>query len=97
MVRGELWVYNLFKQKMFVSKKVEVHHGLSINVADVIIDFSMDIEKAADLLDNISSDNMRLTDGTYSCKTDLAEFFIKFDTSFNFIILLLYNQKTTLE
>lgn len=48
--------------------EVEVHQGLIINVAGVIIDFSMDIEKAADLLDGISSDNMRLSDGTYFFK-----------------------------
>src|SRR5947209_18849839 len=29
--------------------EVEAHHGFNINVARVFIDFSMDIEKAADL------------------------------------------------
>jgi hypothetical protein len=48
--------------------EVEVHHGLIINVAGVIIDFSMDIEKAADLLDTISSGTKRFSDGTYFFK-----------------------------
>ena len=45
--------------------EVEVHHGLIINVAGVVIDFSMDIEKAADLLGGIFGGTMPLSDGEY--------------------------------
>ncbi|OQP47728.1 hypothetical protein [Niastella populi] len=48
--------------------EVEVHYGLTINVAGVIIDFSMDIEKAADLLCGISADKKQLSDGEYFFK-----------------------------
>jgi len=48
--------------------EVEVHHGLTINVAGVVIDFSMGIEKVADLLGSISADNKRLSDGEYFFK-----------------------------
>jgi len=45
--------------------EVEVHHGFDISIGAVVIDFSMDIEKAADLLDTISVDKKRLSDGEF--------------------------------
>jgi hypothetical protein len=45
--------------------ELEVHHGFIINVAGVVIDFSMHIDKAADLLEGISRDAIRFSDGTY--------------------------------
>jgi hypothetical protein len=45
--------------------EVEVHHGLEINIADVSIDFSMDIEKAAEMVEAISGDIKQLSDGEY--------------------------------
>jgi hypothetical protein len=48
--------------------EVEVHHGLQINVSGVIIDFSMDIEKAANLLERIAGDIKQLSGGEYFFK-----------------------------
>ena len=48
--------------------EVEVHHGLIIKVDGVVIDFSMDLEKAAALLERISGDRQRLPDGGYFFK-----------------------------
>ena len=46
-----------------------MHYGLDINVAGVVIDFSMDVEKAADLLDGISGDARQLSIGEYFFKS----------------------------
>jgi hypothetical protein len=45
--------------------EVEIHYGLSINVAGIVIDFSMDTEKAADLLNGISGETKQLSTGEY--------------------------------
>ena len=45
--------------------EVELHHGFDISIKGVIINFSMDVEEAAVLLDSISNDKKRLSDGEY--------------------------------
>jgi hypothetical protein len=47
---------------------VEIHDGLCIKIENVVIDFSMDIEKAANLLESISSDRVQLADEDYLFK-----------------------------
>ena len=49
-------------------RDIEIHHGLDININGKVINFSMDIEKAAELLDNISDDKKLLSDGEYFFK-----------------------------
>lgn len=48
--------------------EVELHHGFNINIEGVGIDFSMDMEKAVELLTSISGDKMQLSDGEYFFK-----------------------------
>lgn len=48
--------------------EVELHHGLNIKIQDVSIDFSMAIEKVAELLDRISNDKVQLSEGVYFYK-----------------------------
>jgi len=45
--------------------EIELHHGFNINIEGVDIDFSMDVEKVADLLTSISNDKKQLSDGEY--------------------------------
>jgi hypothetical protein len=49
-------------------RDIEIHHGLDININGKVINFSMDIEKVAELLDNISDDKKILSDGEYFFK-----------------------------
>lgn len=49
-------------------RDIEIHHGLDININGKVINFSMDIEKVAELLDNISDDKKLLSDGEYFFK-----------------------------
>ncbi len=48
--------------------EVELHYGLDIKIKDVSIDFSMDIENAAKLLDSISNQKEQLSEGEYFYK-----------------------------
>ena len=48
--------------------EVELHHGFEINIKGVVIDFSMDIEKVVELLNNISDDKKKLSEGEYFFK-----------------------------
>lgn len=45
--------------------EIELHHGLVIGIEGVDIDFSMDVEKVAELLTSISNDKKQLSDGEY--------------------------------
>ena len=49
-------------------RDIEIHHGLDINISGKVINFSMDIEKVVELLDNISDDKMLLSGGEYFFK-----------------------------
>ena len=49
-------------------RDIEIHHGLDIKINGKVITFSMDIEKVAELLDNISDDKKLLSDGEYFFK-----------------------------
>jgi hypothetical protein len=46
-------------------RDIEIHYGLDININGEVINFSMDIDEVAGLLDNISSDKKNLSDGEY--------------------------------
>jgi hypothetical protein len=45
--------------------EIELHHGFVINIESVDIDFSMDIDKVAELLSSISNNKTKLSDGEY--------------------------------
>ena len=45
--------------------EIELHHGFIIGIEDVEIDFSMDVEKVAELLTSISNDKKQPSDGEY--------------------------------
>ena len=45
--------------------EVEIHHGFVIKIKEQVIKFSMDIEKVAELLTNISNDKCKFSDGEY--------------------------------
>ena len=49
-------------------RDIEIHHGLDIDINGKVINFSMDIEKVAELLNNISDDKKLLSDGEYLFK-----------------------------
>ena len=49
-------------------RDIEIHYGLDIYINGKVINFSMDIEKVAELLDNISVDKKLLSDGEYFFK-----------------------------
>jgi hypothetical protein len=49
-------------------RDIEIHHGLEININGKVINFSMDIDKVAELLDNISDGKKILSDGEYFFK-----------------------------
>lgn len=46
-------------------RDIEIHHGLEININEENFSFSTDINKVADLLQNISGDKTQLSDGEY--------------------------------
>jgi hypothetical protein len=48
--------------------EVELHHGLDIHIKEVRINFSMEIEKVAELLDSISNEKEQLSEGEYFYK-----------------------------
>ncbi|MEO6731292.1 MAG: hypothetical protein ABIN01_08740 [Ferruginibacter sp.] len=48
--------------------EIELHRGFKIKIEGVEINFSMDVEKAAELLSNISGDKKQLSDGEYFFK-----------------------------
>lgn len=48
--------------------EIELHYGFSISIEGVYIDFSMDVEKVAELLTSISNDKKQLSDGEYLCE-----------------------------
>lgn len=45
--------------------EIELHHGFVINIEGIDIDFSMDVEKVAELLTSISNDKKQLSEGEY--------------------------------
>ncbi len=45
--------------------ELELHQGFVININGVIFDFSMDIEKVAELLNSISGNKKQLSEGEY--------------------------------
>lgn len=50
-------------------RDIEIHHGLEININGANFGFAMDIDKVAELLQNISGDKTQLSDGEYFFKT----------------------------
>jgi hypothetical protein len=49
-------------------RDIEIHHGFEIKINGKVINFSMDIEKVAELLVDISDDKKLLSDGEYFFK-----------------------------
>jgi hypothetical protein len=45
--------------------EVELHHGFNIRIEGVEIDFTMDVDKAAEVLSKISDDKKQLSEGEY--------------------------------
>lgn len=48
--------------------EIEIHYGFNINIENIIIDFSMDIELIVNLLSNISSNKIELSAEEYFFK-----------------------------
>ncbi|RXK60530.1 hypothetical protein ESA94_08660 [Lacibacter luteus] len=48
--------------------ELELHHGFTINIEGIEIDFSMNIEKVVELLSSISDNKKQLSDGEYFFK-----------------------------
>lgn len=59
---------NLFFLNFDINDKlnqVELHYGFNISLEGIEIDFTMDVEKVADLITSISDDKKQLSEGEY--------------------------------
>lgn len=61
--QDNFFLFNFDKEDRL--RDLEIHHGLDISINGEVINFSMHIEVVAELLNNISGDKKRLSDGEY--------------------------------